>query len=149
MKLELVRYDIDDKRAIGRLMMGGVFVCYTLEDPPRAFKIPGITGIPDGTYDVILNESARFKKRMPLILDVPDFRGVRIHCGNTVADTHGCILVGMSRRDDTIADSRRAFDSVMGRLEYAHIAGEPITLTISRETPKGDAFDKNGDLTAA
>lgn len=138
MKLDLVRYDLNDQRTIGKLAIDGVFFCYTLEDAVREQKILGQTAIPESTYHVILDESKRFGRKMPHILGVPGYEGVRIHCGNTEADTEGCVLVGMSRGVDEIHDSRREFDSLYARLEAAAAAHDPILLTISSGVVSGD-----------
>lgn len=138
MKLDLVRYDLTDRRTIGKLAIDGVFFCYTLEDAVREQKILGQTAIPESTYHVILDESKRFGRKMPHILGVLGYEGVRIHCGNTEADTQGCILVGMSRGVDEIHDSRRAFDGLYSRLELAAAAYDPILLTIRSAVVMGD-----------
>lgn len=100
---------------IGQLYIDGAFKCYTLEDVvrPEGEKIPGATAIPKGTYTVTVDYSERFKKLLPHILDVPNFEGVRIHGGNTSADTEGCILVGMSKNDDSIYNCKPALDLIM------------------------------------
>ena len=56
---------------------------------------------------------------MPLLLNVPNFEGVRIHSGNTNHDTEGCILVGQTRSKDFIGQSRKAFDKLFKKLETA------------------------------
>ena len=61
--------------------------------------------------------SNRFKKVMPLLLNVPEFEGIRIHSGNTNHDTEGCILVGKTRSTDFIGGSRTAFTSLMAKLQ--------------------------------
>ena len=33
---------------------------------------------------------------MPLLVDVPDFSGVRLHGGNTSKDSHGCPLIAFN-----------------------------------------------------
>ncbi len=57
-------------------------------------KIKNETAIDYGSYEVILSFSNRFKKYLPLFLNIPCFEAIRIHGGNTAADSEGCILVG-------------------------------------------------------
>ena len=82
MKLLLKRLHKTQNSTIGELYVDGKFECYTLEDVERKEKIYAKTAIPKGTYQVIINMSNRFKKLMPLLLNVPNFEGVRIHTGN-------------------------------------------------------------------
>lgn len=95
MILYLLRNLYTDHSTRGILLINNKIFCYTLEDtvrPKGADKVPGQTAIPAGRYEVILNFSNRFQKIMPLLLNVPGFVGIRIHGGNTAADTEGCIL---------------------------------------------------------
>ena len=62
--------------------------------------------IPPGRYAVVVTQSPKFKEWLPLLLNVPLFEGIRIHAGNTVADTAGCILVGRNREVGQVLDSR-------------------------------------------
>lgn len=132
-KVELVieREKSRNGATVGKLLLNGKFFCYTLEDVVRGAnekKVHGQTAIPAGTYKVILNISNRFKKLMPLLLQVPGFEGVRIHAGNTSADTEGCILVGTSvlQNGMTIYKSREAYEALMRVL----VEADAITLTI-------------------
>jgi hypothetical protein len=111
---------------IGELSIDGVFECFTLEDLERPVKIKGETAIPKGTYKVIINQSRRFKRLLPLLLNVPNFEGVRIHPGNTNHDTEGCILVGKTRSKEYIGQSRKAFDKLFKKMQKA----KDITLVI-------------------
>lgn len=106
-----------DKATIGELSIDGEFFCYTLEDTCRTVKIPKQTAIPPGRYELKITFSERFQKDMPLLLDVPNFEGVRIHSGNTPEDTDGCILVGMKRGVDVIYESRKAYDLLFQELK--------------------------------
>lgn len=127
MILKLTRFQKTSLSTIGRLYIDGQFECYTLEDVVREVKIPGKTAIPAGSYDVIINESIRFKKLLPLLNNVPGFTGVRIHPGNTAADTEGCILVGNGYSKDSISESRKAFDALFAKLQATD---EKITIQI-------------------
>jgi hypothetical protein len=115
-----------DNSTIGELLIDGIFECFTLEDKERPIKIKGETAIPKGTYRVIINESNRFKRLLPLLIDVPNFEGVRIHSGNSNHDTEGCILVGQTRNKNYIGQSRKAFDKLFKKMQVA----KNITLTI-------------------
>lgn len=125
--LELVRGLSSEKSTIGALMAGAKFQCFTLEDVVRPAKIAHETAIPAGTYKVIITESARFKRRLPLLVGVPGFEGIRIHPGNCAADTEGCILVGATVGKDWVGSSRIAFDALFSMLEKA----DTISITIT------------------
>jgi hypothetical protein len=126
MQITVKRLYKTDTSTIGELLIDGMFECFTLEDAEREVKIKGETAIPKGTYKVIINESNRFKRLLPLLLNVPNFEGVRIHSGNSNHDTEGCILVGQTRNKNYIGQSRKAFDKLFKKMQ----AAKEITLTI-------------------
>ena len=134
MILRVIREPSTAAATMGLLLIDGVFTCWTLEDVVREVKIPGETAIPAGRYDVRLSLSQRFQKLLPEILTVPGFTGIRIHAGNTQADTHGCLLVGRVRAVDRVEESKLALMHVMEHLRRATTAGDPITITIE-DTP--------------
>lgn len=119
MNLKLVRKTFTEESTIGELSVNGKFECFTLEDKVRAVKIHGRTAIPEGIYEVVITFSDRFKKPLPLLLKVPNFEGVRIHSGNTAADTEGCILVGKTKSKDFVGGSRDAFKALFPKIEAA------------------------------
>ena len=127
MKIEIKRLHKTAKSTIGELTIDGIWECYTLEDIERPVKIKAETAISKGTYKIIINQSNRFKRLLPLLLDVPNFEGVRIHAGNTNHDTEGCILVGRTRSKDFIGQSKKAFESLFIKMQKA----KEITLIIT------------------
>ena len=106
MNIELKRIARRDTYTIGKLYINGQYVCDVLEDTDRgltntmsladikAKKVYGKTAIPTGTYTVNWTYSNKFKKYLPIILNVPGFEGIRIHSGNVPDDTYGCLLLG-------------------------------------------------------
>ena len=104
----------------GKLYIDGEFFCYTLEDLVRIdIKVYGQTAIPASEYLVLLNHSEKFGRILPLLLNVPMFTGIRIHKGNRIGDTLGCILVGFKRDKDVIWESEKAENFLMKELTVA------------------------------
>ena len=129
MLIEVKRFEFKDTHTVGKMYVDGVYECYTLEDAVRnGTKVIGKTAIPIGTYKVIIDASTRFKQDMPHILDVPDFTGVRIHAGNTSADTDGCILLGSTwAGKDFIGNSKIAYKKFFDKLKQ----NKTVSITIS------------------
>lgn len=127
MKLELKRKHGTEGYTEGRLYIDGQYFCDTLEDQERSEKIDGETAIPMGHYRVIINMSNRFQKMMPLLQGVPNYSGVRIHSGNTPADTEGCILVGVSTNKGIIGNSRVTWSKLMEKIQNESV----LTIDIS------------------
>lgn len=123
MKLSLKRIALRPTYTIGRLYIDGEYFCDTCEDKVRDTnkngvfdeekKVYGETAIPYGTYTIILSMSNRFKRVLPLLLDVPYFEGVRIHSGNTAKDSLGCILVGENKQVGKVMNSRKTENRLM------------------------------------
>lgn len=135
MKLLLHRQTFSDKSTIGTLYIDGVKECHTLEDrdchlEDGGEKVYGKTAISRNTHKVIITYSNRFKQPMPLLVDVPQFEGIRIHPGNVAEDTHGCILVGVGIGQDRLYNSRQAYERLFNKLEAAEALGEEITIEI-------------------
>lgn len=118
MKIKLKRTFKGAEYTIGKLYLNDKYFCDTLEDVvrPEGRKIAGKTAIPTGEYKVVLTESKRFKKLLPLLINVPNFTGVRIHSGNTHHDTEGCILVGENKVKGRVINSRATMNRLMAQL---------------------------------
>lgn len=131
MNIAVKRETFTAKSTTGKLYVDGEFFCYTLEDPVRSGpKVYGETAIPPGTYDVIINYSQRFKRDLPLILNVPGFTGIRIHIGNYPKDTHGCLLVGDTLGEDAIYSSGEAFRRLFAKIQACLKAGQRVQLEV-------------------
>lgn len=134
MELKLNRIFLGSSATIGELLINDKHLCDTLEDRvrPEGEKVYGKTAIPEGTYEVKLTHSPRFKKILPEILNVPNFSGIRIHTGNSSKDTEGCIIVGTwdGEKEDWVGSSKIAFDKLMSLLEKATNNKEKVTITV-------------------
>ena len=127
---------------IGKMYINGEYFCDTLEDTDRGLtqvmslaelkevKEYGRTAIPTGRYPIAYTYSPRFKKHLPLLLQVPAFEGVRIHAGNTHRDTSGCLLLGQNKAVGKVLDSRKTMDEFLRILKPAIEACEDIWITI-------------------
>lgn len=146
MELILKRIARKPTYTIGRLYIDNIYVCDVLEDYDRIYfggsKVAGKTAIPCGRYEVLLNNySQRFgakepyktvcKGCVPLINNVPNFKGVRIHIGNCEADTDGCLLVGKNRTVGRVLESKTTFIMLMNKyFTPAKKRGESVHITI-------------------
>ena len=141
MEILLQRVAKRDKYTIGKLYINDQYFCDTLEDTDRGLtqsmteqqikskKVYGETAIPTGIYRVIISYSNRFKKQMPLLLNVPGFAGIRIHTGNTEKDSLGCILVGKNKAAGKVLESRDTYNKLFSILQKAD-KKETIKITI-------------------
>jgi hypothetical protein len=122
MKILVQRDIFTTKSTASKVYVNDAFKCYGLEDVDRhledgGVKVFGETCIPRGTYPLIIDFSHRFDQLMPHVLEVPGFTGVRIHPGNTAKDTHGCLLVGLTRGEDQVLNSRSAYNTLFRIIE--------------------------------
>lgn len=134
MKLVLNRIAKKPLYTIGRLFVDGKYFCDTLEDRCRDLdkeeKVMHETAIPAGVYEVIVNVSVKFKRKLPLLLNVPYFTGIRIHRGNTDKDTSGCILVGENKQPGRVINSTGYELRLTELIEIAMLSREKITIQV-------------------
>ena len=119
MKLQVLRFSSESDSTNGLLFdvtEGVKFLAYTLEDERREEKVMSETRIPAGTYEVKLRTegghhnkyASRYgsmHKGMLWLQDVPNFKWILIHCGNTDEHTAGCLLVGDSQENNQIKEN--------------------------------------------
>jgi len=139
MKLKLLRSTEGHTFTEGKLFIDDVMECYTIEDTDRHLednqeeKIYGMTAIPRGLYHIEITRSSRFKKDLIAINNVPFFRGIRIHTGNSSKDTDGCVIVGSTNRqddDDWVGGSKVAYKALHAKVKNALDRKENVTIEI-------------------
>ena len=115
------------------------YFCDTLEPIWRdyehgAYKVKGRSAIPEGRYAVVISWSPKFGAWLPILLGDEAFKkqwsGIRIHAGNTVKDTQGCILVGKNREVGKVLDSRIWLHRLKQKIVEAKGRGEAVWLTV-------------------
>lgn len=142
MELEVTRRPTVTDTTLGTLTVDGQPQCYTLEDvvrevegqPVESWKIPGVTAIPRGRYEVVVEYSPKFGKDTLTLRNVPGFTFIRIHAGNTDEDTDGCLLVGNHFVEtvdgDNLRESRKALAALKAKILPVIRTGEMVWLTI-------------------
>lgn len=135
---------------IGTLFVDCEFECFTLEDEFRTEKIAGETRIPVGRYRIELrNEGGMtldYAKRFPeihkgmlWIRNIPKFKYVYLHIGNTEEHTDGCPLVGNRLTSNTYGkkafcgDSKRAYVALYKKIVAAITSGREVWITVKDE----------------
>ena len=115
------------------------YFCDTLEPTWRdyangAYKVKGRSAIPEGRYAVVISFSPKFQQWLPILLGGPEFnkqwQGIRIHAGNTVKDTQGCIIVGRNQIVGQVLESRKWLYELKQKIVEAKAKGEAVWLTV-------------------
>lgn len=142
LNLKLERKWKKEKYTIGNLYVNGVFFSNVLEDTVRGLrqdmtpeeikkiKIHGQTAIPSGRYEIRVTLSARFRRQLPILLNVPGYAGVRIHPGNTDANTEGCLLPGKNDRIGQVSNSRATMAALQKQIEDAIYQNSKVYIEI-------------------
>ena len=148
MKLKVIRFSSQSDSTSGLLfdVTGETkFLCYTLEDERREEKVAAETRIPAGVYSILLRREGGFHGRytkkygdmhkgMLHVQDVPNFKWILIHTGNTDEHTAGCLLLGDSQennvlmKDGFIVKSVQAYKRVYPPIAEALENGEEVTI---------------------
>lgn len=138
-KLRLERRYKGSKYTIGKLFINDEYFCDTIEDIDRGLKssmsveyikkkkVYAETAIPTGTYKIEMTYSSKFKRILPLLVDVKGFSGIRIHRGNTEIDSSGCIIVGENKVKGKVINSTRYEIALVNKL----LDEDDIEITIS------------------
>ena len=140
MKLTLKRIALRPTYTIGKLYIDDVYFCDTIEDTVRDInkngkfdngekKIHSKTAIPYGIYEIKWTYSPRFKKYTPQLMNVPSFEGIRIHAGNTSADTEGCLILGENKQVGKVLNSRATINKFYSIIKEACSKGK-VTIEI-------------------
>lgn len=145
MEITLHRKVFTNKTTIGELFINDskTVQCYILEDKDRGLKqtmsldeikklkVYGETAIPYGRYEVVVSYSERFKKKLPLLVGVPGYEGIRIHTGNYAENTHGCLLPGKNKGVDCVTESTAITSWLISTIENA-LETEKVFITIKK-----------------
>jgi hypothetical protein len=91
--IELRRFMDTGSATLGALFLDGAPICFTLEDTATRQDSETFC-IPPGLYTLRRVISPKFGETFT-VLGVPGHDLLRVHWGNTHADTRGCPLVGM------------------------------------------------------
>lgn len=77
--------------------------------------------IPTGMYKIAVTLSPRFGYLMPLLTNVPDRSGIRIHGGTKPEHSHGCVLI----------THRQKYQNFVRQLIAEQQSAEPIYIEIT------------------
>lgn len=139
MEITVNRYFSNNFETLSTVYVDGEKVCFGLEDEFREVKVMSETRIPAGKYKVGVRQFGehheKYKKRFPAwhkgmleIKDVPNFKNILIHIGNTEKDTAGCLLVGKN-----VSENNKRFSVLNSAIAY-----EKLYKKVISEAEKGN-----------
>ena len=140
MKLKRKRITIRQNYIKSKLDIDDVYIGDTIEDTVIDLnensrldngekKVETITIIPYRIYEIKWTYSPRFKKYTPQLMNVPSFEGIRIHAGNTSADTEGCLILGKNKQVGKVLNSRATINKFYPIIKNACSNGK-VTIEI-------------------
>lgn len=143
MELDVLRYTDNGDRTLALFLINNHFECYTIEDEERTVKVWGETRIPEGRYEVKLRTEGSFHQRysqkfgswhkgMLHITDVPGFKWILIHIGNTDDDTAGCLIPGLGVRDNQVVSSTSAYKKIYPLIVEELLAGRRVWINYKK-----------------
>jgi Family of unknown function (DUF5675) len=127
MHIHLHRFKQDASGTFGLMVLENEPLCVTCEDPWNDNK-PNISCIPEGTYQCVPHDGAKYKNVWRLE-NVPGRDAILIHNGNTTNNTEGCILVGSAL--GYLIGKPAVLNSVMTLNKLRKILPDNFTLTIT------------------
>ena len=161
MKLNVIRHQFGKDATNGMLFIDGVFECYTLEDEVRDVKVMSETAIPLGTYEIKFRNiggfdtkykaryGTTFHKGMLELQDVPNFKYILIHTGNTDEHTAGCLLLGETQqdldkgKDGFVGGSGDAYKKMYPKVRDALLNREKVTIEYSNSNFSAELSNKS------
>ena len=117
-ELTILRYESGPAGTFGVALYGTRWLCHTLEPANRSGGYG--SAIRAGHYELTIEWSPKFKRYLPTI-NAPGRTGLRIHAGNFVRETSGCIIVGDSRGITYINNSSAALSALIDYIKAQHI----------------------------
>lgn len=117
--LIILRYASGSAGTFGVALHKGTWLCHTLEPADRSGGRN--CALRAGRYVLTYDWSPKFAALLPTIL-CPGRSGLRIHPGNYVRETSGCILPGTLRSDNMLISSRQAYNRLSAYIVEHHIS---------------------------
>lgn len=143
MEILLLRNRFYKTHTIGQLYIDGVYFCFVLEDvirpdpnpdtPWNEAKVQDETAIPEGKYEIILENSGLFGPDTPTLRNVPGYQYIRVHAGNTDKNTKGCLILGYKLADNgviAVGSTKPAVIDFKGKVKQAIQSGKRVYITI-------------------
>jgi len=136
MRITLNRKYKGQDYTISHSFINGEYFCDFIEDRVRDLgengenKVYGETAIPAGKYRIVLTYSPKFKRELPLLLNVPFFEGIRIYRGNTAQSSSGCLIPGENKIKGQVINSTKYEIELIRRIKEAISHNEEIWITI-------------------
>lgn len=151
MVLKLKRRFQTKNATFGELYHKNKKLCSILEDVKRKWKIWGKTRIPAGKYEIKLRPEGRVwekymkqkrfesirkfvKHGLPHLQNVPNYKYILVHCGNTPKDTKGCLLPGVADpNNERVNQSTDTFLRIFPFIAKPLIRGEKVFIEVQDE----------------